>query len=90
MKPNADKCHLLLNPHESNVPKIGNFKIKNQFLKNCWVSILIQHWNRRHLWDSITQTKCPCKTDAVYGFFYMLLIDAFFKSQFNYCDLDVL
>ena len=29
MKTNADKCHLLLNPQENNVVKIGNFNKKS-------------------------------------------------------------
>ena len=81
MKPNADKGHSLLNPPESNVSKIGSFKIKNHSEKLLGVnfdSTLI----------ALPKQNALVRLTLFMGLFKcMLLIYAFFKSQLNYCAL---
>ena len=94
MKLNTDKCHALLNSQGPNTIKIGNLCIKNSSCENM-LSINFDYKLKftNHI-DEICK-KASRKLNALVRIApYMgmirkrhTLMNAFFKSQFNYCPL---
>ena len=93
MKINTDKCHLLLNSQERNTLKIGDLHI-NSSLSEKLLGITFDCKSKfnKHIKD-ICQ-KASKKLNALARLApYMgttkkrILMNAFFKSQFNYCPL---
>ena len=90
MKLSIDKCHLLLNSQDPNTSKIGDLPINNSLSENL-LSITFD--------CKLKFNKCVCrkasqKTNALAKLApYMgttkkrILMNAFFKSQFNYGPL---
>ena len=93
MKLNTDKCHLLLNSQESNTLKIGDLHINNSLSeKPLGITFDCKLKFNKDIED-ISQ-KASQKTNALTRLApYMgttkkrILMNAFFKSQFNYCPL---
>ena len=93
MKLNTDKCHLLLNSQESNTLKIGDLHINNSLSeKPLGITFDCKLKFNKDIED-ISQ-KASQKINALTRLApYMgttkkrILMNAFFKSQFNYCPL---
>ena len=93
MKLNTDKCHLLLNSQEPNTLKIGDLHINNSLSeKPLGITFDCKLKFNKDIED-ISQ-KASQKTNALTRLApYMgttkkrILMNAFFKSQFNYCPL---
>ena len=93
MKLNTDKCHLLLNSQESNTLKIGDLHINNSLSeKPLGITFDCKLKFNKDIED-ISQ-KASQKTNALTRLApYVgttkkrILMNAFFKSQFNYCPL---
>ena len=93
MKLNTDKCYLLLNSQEPNTLKIGELHIDNSLSqKLLGITFDCKLKFNKHIQD-ICQ-KAPQKLNALARLaLYMgtsktlILVNAFFKSQFNYCSL---
>ena len=93
MKLNTDKCHLLLNTQDQNFLKIGNFNIKNSFSeKLLGITFDCKLKFSNHIEDICK--KATRKLNALSRIVpYMdisrrkILMNAFFRSQFNYCPL---
>ena len=93
MKLNTDKCHLLLNSQEPNTLKIGDLHINNSLSeKLLGITFDCKLKFNKHIED-ICQ-KASQKLNALARLApYMgttkkrILINAFFKSQFNNCPL---
>ena len=90
VKPNTDKCHLLLNRQESNTFKIGDLHINN-CLSEKLLGISLHYKFHKRIKD-ICQ-KASQNLNALARAAYMETIqkrspmNALFKSQFNYCLL---
>ena len=90
---NTDKCHLLLNTQDQNFLKIGNFNIKNSFSeKLLGITFDCKLKFSNHIEDICK--KATRKLNALSRIvLYMdisrrkILMNAFFRSQFNYCPL---
>ena len=93
MKLNTDKCHLLLNSQESNTLKIGDLHINNSLSeKPLGITFDCKLKFNKDIED-ISQ-KASQKTNALTRLApYVgttkkrILMNAFFKSKFNYCPL---
>ena len=93
MKLNTDKCHLLLNSQEPNTLKIGDLHINNSLSeKPLGITFDCKLKFNKDIED-ISQ-KASQKTNALTRLAsYVgttkkrILMNAFFKSQFNYCPL---
>ena len=93
MKLNTDKCHLLLNSQEPNTLKIGDLHINNSLSeKPLGITFDCKLKFNKDIED-ISQ-KASQKINALTRLApYMgttkkrILMNAFFKSQFNYCPL---
>ena len=92
MKLNTDKCHLLLNSQEPNTLKIGDLHINNSLSELLGITFDCKLKFNKHIED-ICQ-KASKKLNALARLApYMgttkkrILMNAFFKSQFNYCPL---
>ena len=93
MKLNTDKCHLLLNSQEPNTLKIGDLHINNSLSeKPLGITFDCKLKFNKDIED-ISQ-KASQKTNArtrlapyVGTTKKRILMNAFFKSQFNYCPL---
>ena len=93
MKLNTDKCHPLLNSQEPNTLKKGELHISNSLSeKLLGITFDCKLKFNKHIED-ICQ-KASQKTNALAGLApYMrtikkrIIMNAFFKSQFNYCPL---
>ena len=93
MKLNTNKCHLLLNTQDQNFLKIRNFNIKNSFSeKLLGITFDCKLKFSNHIEDICK--KSTRKLNALSRIVpYMdisrrkILMNAFFKSQFNYCPL---
>ena len=82
MELHSDKCHLLLSTKEQTTLKIGNLHIKNSLLKKN-----IRYKPRLQA-ESVERVKWNSKIGATYDVIKKrILMNAFFKSQFNYCPL---
>ena len=93
MKLNTDKCHLLLNRQDQNFLKIGNFNIKNSFSEKLLGITFDCKLKFSNLIEDICK-KATRKLNARSRIVpYMdisirkILMNVFFRSQFNYCPL---
>ena len=93
MKLNTDKCHLLLNSEEPNTLKIGDLHINNSLSeKRLGITFdYILKFNK-HIEDICQKPSqkinalarlAPCMGTTK----KRIIINAFFKSQFDYCPL---
>ena len=93
IKLNTDKCHLFLNSQEPNMLKIGDLQISNSLReKLLGITFDCKLKFNKHIED--IHQKASQKLNALAGLApYMgttkkrILMNAFFKSQFNYCPL---
>ena len=93
IKLNTDKCHLLLNMQDQNFLKIGNFNIKNSFSEK----LLDITFDGKLKFSNHIEDICKKATRKLNALSrivpYMdisrrkILMNAFFRSQFNYCLL---
>ena len=85
MKLNVDKCHLILNIKEKTTLEIGNLHIKNLLRKNLLnfakhIDNICQRASRKL---NALAKLASCMTSSK----KIILMNAFFKFQFNYCPL---
>ena len=93
MKINTDKCHLLLNNQEPNTLKIGDLHINNSLCEkplvitfdcnlifNKHIEDICQKTSKKL--NALTRLAPNMRTTKK-----RILMNAFFKSQFNYCQL---
>ena len=93
MKLNTNKCHLLMNTQDHNFLKIGNFNENNSFSENYWV-IFDCKLKSSNCIENLFLKKPVRKLNVLPRRVpYMeisrrkILMNRFFKSQFNYCRL---
>ena len=93
MKQNTDKCRLLLNIQEPNTLKVGDLHISNSLSeKPLRLTFGCKLKFNKHIED-ICQKASQNLSALVRLALYMgttkkrILINTFFKSQFNYCPL---
>ena len=93
MKLNTDKCHLLLNSQESNPPRVGDLHINNSLSKKLQGMTFDCKLKFNKNIEDICQ-KVSQKLNAIARLApYMgttkkrIVMNAFFKSQFNYYPL---
>ena len=77
MKLDTDKCHLVLNTQEPNTINIGNLHINNSINKKLLGITFDCKLN-----GEVARLSLYMGTTKKY-----VLMNAFFKSQFNYCPL---
>ena len=94
MKISTDKCHLLLNSQEPNTLKIGDLHIYNSLSELLGITFDCKLKFNKHIED-ICQ-KASQKLNALARLApYMrttkkcIIMNAFFKSEFNYCPNSV-
>ena len=93
MKLNSDKCHLLLNRQEPNTLKIGDLHLNNSLSeKLLGITFDCKLKFKKHIED-IYQKELQKLNAFARLALYMgttkkhILLNAFFKSRFNYCPL---
>ena len=93
MKLNTDKCHLLLNSQEPNTLKIGDLHINNSLNeKLLGITFGFKLKFNRHIEDICQKASQKLNVLARLAPYIgttkkRILMNAFFKSQFNYCPL---
>ena len=90
MKPNTDKCHLLLNRQESNTFKIGDLHINN-CLSEKLLGISLHYKFHKRIKDICQKASQNLNARARAAYMETIQkrspMNALFKSQFNYCLL---
>ena len=94
MKLNTGKCHLLLNSQEPNMLKVGDLHRNNSLSEKLLKFKIKQTKLKFNKYTEDIYQKASQKLNALPSFaLYMgttkrrILMNAFFKSQFNYCPL---
>ena len=93
MKLNTDKCHLLLNIQEPNILKIGDLHINNSLSeKLLGITFNFKLKFNKHIKDICQKSSQMLNALARVAPYLRtnkkcILMNVFFKSQFNYCRL---
>ena len=93
MKLNTDKCRQLLNSQEPNTLKIGDLHINNSLSeKLIGITFYCKLKFNKHIEDICLKASQKLNARARLATYMgttkkLVLMNAFFKSQFNYCSL---